>query len=157
MLFRSEDVKNLPPIETLCEPTTHPPMVEVHSLYEFDAGDIPYNKSPDQCLDEFDAFIVKQTHFNEQVQSQLNENSLSIKNLHATLGRTVNDVKGLVKHFEMIQTQLEQLTRVQNDLFAELSVKLKNMRVVLKLEVVLSLMTLYIPRDTQKGLNKTLK
>ena len=66
-------------------------------------------------------FIVKQTHFNAQVQNQLNENSLCIKNLHATLGRTVNDVKGLVKHFEMIQTQLEQLTKVQNDLFSEMS------------------------------------
>ena len=75
--IKSEDVKNLPPIETLCEPTTHPPMVEVHSLYEFYAGDIPYNKPPD----EFDYFIIKQTHFNEQVQNQLNENSLVIKKI----------------------------------------------------------------------------
>ena len=59
------------------------------------------------------------------MQNQLNENSLCIKNLHATLGRTVNDVKGLVKHFEMIQTQLEQLTKVQNDLFAEMSGQIK--------------------------------
>ena len=123
--IKSEDVKNLPPIETLCEPTTHPPMVEVHSLYKFDAGDIPYDKPPDQCLDEFDDFIVKQTHFNAQVQNQLNENSLCIKNLHATLGRTVNFVKGLVKHFQMIQTQLEKLTKVQNDLFAEMSGQIK--------------------------------
>ena len=76
-------------------------------------------------MDEFDSFIVKQTQFNAQVQNQLNENSLCIKNLHATLGRTVNDVKGLVKHFEMIQTQLEQLTKVQNDLFAEMSGQIK--------------------------------
>src|SRR3954462_477122 len=27
--IKTEDVKNLPPIEKLCEPTTHPPMVEV--------------------------------------------------------------------------------------------------------------------------------
>ena len=100
--IKSEDVKNLPPIQTLCEPTTHPPMVEVHSLYKFDASDIPYDKPPEQCLDEFDDFIIKLTHFNAQVQNQLNENSLCINNLHATLGRTVNDVKGLVKHFEMI-------------------------------------------------------
>ena len=45
--------------------------------------------------------------------------------MHATLGRIVNDVKGLVKHFEMIQTQLEQLTKVQNDLFAEMSGQIK--------------------------------
>ena len=40
-------------------------MVEVHSLYKFYASDIPYSKPPNQCLDEFDDFIVKQTHFNE--------------------------------------------------------------------------------------------
>ena len=79
--IKSEDGNNLPPIETLCEPTTHSPIGEVHSLYEFNAGDIPYNKPPSQCLDEFDSFITNQTHFNEQVQKQLNENSLSIKNL----------------------------------------------------------------------------
>ena len=45
--------------------------------------------------------------------------------MHDTLGRTVNDVKGLVKHFEMIQTQIEQLTKVQNDLFAEMSNQVK--------------------------------
>ena len=45
---------------------------------------ISYNKPPSQCLDECDSFITKQTHFNEQVQKQLNENSLCIKNLHAT-------------------------------------------------------------------------
>ena len=27
--IKAKDVKNLPPIEKLCEPTTHPPMVEV--------------------------------------------------------------------------------------------------------------------------------
>ena len=108
-------MKNIPPIETLCEPTTPPPMVEVHYIYEFDDGDIPYNKPCSQCLDQFDSFITKQTHFNEQVQNQLNENSLCIKNLHATFGRIVNDVKGLFKHFEMIQTRLDQLTKVQND------------------------------------------
>ena len=42
--IKSEDVKNLPPIETLCEPTNHPPMVEVHSLHKFNASDIPYDK-----------------------------------------------------------------------------------------------------------------
>ena len=30
--IKAEDVKNLPPIEKLCEPTTHPPMVEVPLL-----------------------------------------------------------------------------------------------------------------------------
>ena len=90
--------------------------------------------------------------------SELNENSLVIKNLDDVSGRTVNDVKGLVKHFQMIQTQLEQLTKVQKDLFAEMSSQVKkNKLVVLKLEVVLSPRILYILRDTQKGLNKILK
>ena len=67
--IKSEEVKNLPPIEELCEPTTHPPMVEVHSLLDFNASDVPYGKPPDQCLDEFDNFIMKQNHFNTRVQN----------------------------------------------------------------------------------------
>ena len=116
--IRAEDVKNLPPIEELCEPTTHPPMVEVHSLLDFNASDIPHGKPPDQCLDELDNFIVKQSHFNERIQSQLHDNSLAIKSLLDVLSRTVNDVKGLVKHFHMVQTQLEQISNVQKDLLA---------------------------------------
>ena len=75
----------MPPIESLCEPTTHPPMVEVHFLSDFDAGHVPYNKPPDQCLDEFDNFIAKQNHFDMQFQEQLQENSNVIKKLHAVL------------------------------------------------------------------------
>jgi hypothetical protein len=30
--------------------------------------------------------------------------------------RTANDVKILVKHFQMVQTQIDQLTKVQKDL-----------------------------------------
>ena len=44
--IKSEEVKNLPPIETLCEPIPHPPMVEVNSLYKFDASDVPYDRPP---------------------------------------------------------------------------------------------------------------
>jgi hypothetical protein len=111
-------VKNLPPIEKLCEPTTHPPMVEVHSLLDFNASDIPKGKPPDQCLDELDNFIMKQSHFNEKIQGQLHDNTLAIKSLLDVLGRTVNDVKCLVKHFHMVQTQLEQISNVQKDLLA---------------------------------------
>ena len=71
--IKAEEVENLPPIEALCEPTTHPPVVEVHSLLDFNASDVPHNKPPYQCLDEFDKFIIKQTHFNTQVQIQLQE------------------------------------------------------------------------------------
>src|ERR1041385_347478 len=39
--IKAEDVKNLPPIKKLREPSTHPPMVDVHSLLDFNASDIP--------------------------------------------------------------------------------------------------------------------
>src|SRR3954464_15159322 len=111
--IKAEDVKNLPPIEKLCEPTTHPPMVEVHSLLDFNASDISKGKPPDQCLYELDNFIMKQSHFSEKIQGQFHDNSLAIKSLLDVLGRTVNDVKCLVKHFHMVQTQLEQISNVQ--------------------------------------------
>ena len=47
---------------------------------------------------------MKRSHFNARVQNQLHDNSLAIKNLLDVLGRIVNDVKGLVKHFYMVQT-----------------------------------------------------
>jgi hypothetical protein len=51
-VIKSEDVKNLPPIEELCKPVPHSSTIEVHSLQRFDDRDIPYPKPPDQCLDE---------------------------------------------------------------------------------------------------------
>src|SRR4051812_9395458 len=90
--IKAKDVKNLPPIEKLCEPTTHPPMVEVHSLLDFNTSDIPKGKTPDQCLYELDNFIMKKNHFNEKIQGQLHDNTLSIKSCLDVLGRTVNDV-----------------------------------------------------------------
>jgi len=114
--IKSEDVKNLPPIEELCKPIPHPSVVEVHSLQHFDDRDIPYSKTPDQCLDEFDNYIVKQENFNMRVENHLMENSQAISNLHDIVERTSNDVKMLVKHFHMVQTQIDQLTKVQNDL-----------------------------------------
>src|SRR4051812_30770024 len=116
--IKAEDVKNLPPIEKLCEATTHPPLVEVHSLLDFNESDIPKGKPPDQCLDELDNFIIKQNHFNERIQSQLYDNSLAIKSLFDVLGRTVNDVKCPVKNFHMVQSQLEKISNVQKDLLA---------------------------------------
>ena len=50
--IKAEDVKNLPPIEKLCEPTTHSPIIEVHYLLDSNASDVPYGNPPDQCLDE---------------------------------------------------------------------------------------------------------
>src|SRR4051812_4235680 len=104
--IRAEDVKNLPPIEELCKPIPHPSTIEVHSLQHFDEGDIPYGKPPDQCLEELDIFIVKQGHFNKQIQNHLLENSRSIKELKDIVERTSNDIKILCKHFQMVQTQI---------------------------------------------------
>ncbi|KAK1609499.1 hypothetical protein QYE76_033172 [Lolium multiflorum] len=114
--IKSEDVKNLPPIEDLCKITPPSSTIEVHSLQRFDKGDIPYSKPPDQCLDEFDNYVVKQDNFNMRVENHLMENSQAIRKLHDIVERTSNDVKMLVKHFHMVQTQIDQLTKVQNDL-----------------------------------------
>src|SRR4051812_9920370 len=40
------------------------------------------------------------------------------KSLLDVIGRTVNDVKGLVEHFHMVQTQFEQISNAQKDLLA---------------------------------------
>src|SRR3954462_2259022 len=93
-------------------------MVEVHSLLDFNASDIPKGKPPDQFLNELDNFIMKQNHFNMRIQGQLHDNTLAIKSLLDVLGRTVNDVKCLVKRFHMVQTQLEQISNVQKYLLA---------------------------------------
>jgi hypothetical protein len=97
--IKSKDVKNLPPIEELCKPIHRSSTIEVHSLKRFDNRDIPYSKPPDQCLDEFDNFIVKQDNFNKKVQNHLLENSRAINKLQDIVERTSNDVKMLIKHF----------------------------------------------------------
>jgi hypothetical protein len=56
--IKSEDVKNLPPIEKLCRPIPRSSTIEVHSLQCFDNRDIPYSKPPDQSLDEFDNLLL---------------------------------------------------------------------------------------------------
>jgi hypothetical protein len=79
--IKSEDVENLPPIEELCKQIPRSSTIEVHSLQRFDNRDIPYSKPPDQCLDEFDNFIVKQDNFNKRVHNHLLENSRAINKL----------------------------------------------------------------------------
>jgi hypothetical protein len=44
--IKSEDVKNLPPIEELCKPIPHSSTIEVHYLQHFDDRDIPHSKRP---------------------------------------------------------------------------------------------------------------
>ena len=52
--IKAKDVKNLPPVEEIHGLDNLTQVVEVNSLYRYDEGDIPYNKSASQCLDEFD-------------------------------------------------------------------------------------------------------
>src|SRR4051812_31057453 len=98
--IKTENVKNLPPIEELCKTISHSSTIEVHSLQHFYEGDIPYSKPPDQCLDEFDIYVVKQDNLNKRVQNHLIENSRAIDKLHDIVERPSNDVKMLVKHFK---------------------------------------------------------
>src|SRR3954447_25244655 len=118
--MKFEDVKNLPPIEELCKPIP-PSTIEVHSLQRLDIGDIPYSKTPDQCLDEFDNYCIKQDNFNKRVEKHLEENARAISILHDIVERTSNDVIMLVKNFQMVQTQIDQLSKVQKDLLVNAS------------------------------------
>src|SRR3954468_15412735 len=118
--IKSEDVKSLPPIEELCKlipPTT----IEVHSLHRFDKGDIPYSKTLDQCSDEFDNYCIKQDNFNKRVEKHLEENARAISILHDIVERASKDVKMLVKHFQMVQTQIDHLSKVQKDFLVNAS------------------------------------
>jgi hypothetical protein len=49
------------------------------------------------------------------------KNSRAINKLQDIVERTSNDVKMLVKHFQMVQTQIDQLTKVQKDLLVNAS------------------------------------
>jgi hypothetical protein len=49
------------------------------------------------------------------------ENSRAINKLHDIVERTSNDVRMLVKYFQMVQTQIDQLTKVQKDLLVNAS------------------------------------
>jgi archaellum component FlaC len=122
--IKAEDVKNLPPIEEIHGLDIPTQVVEVNYLYRFDEGDIPYNKSASQYLDEFDNYIVKQEHFNRYVSNQLKRNAIMIDHLSDLMFRIANDVKGLGKHASMVQTQLEQVAKAQNDLLNEMNNKM---------------------------------
>jgi hypothetical protein len=55
------------------------------------------------------------------VQNHLLENSRAINKLQDMVEMTSNDVKMLVKHFQMVQTQIDQLTKVQKDMLVNAS------------------------------------
>src|SRR6266536_2702795 len=98
-------------------------VVEVNSLHRFDEGDIPYNKSASQCLDEFNNFIVKQENFNAYISRQLKHNAYMLDHLCDYMSRTVNDLKLISKHASMVTTQVEQVLKAQDDLLNELNSK----------------------------------
>ena len=56
-----------------------------------------------------------------QLHDHIQQNVSIIKCLNDVLERTLNDVKGLCKHFSMVQTQLEQVSRSQQDLLRDMS------------------------------------
>jgi hypothetical protein len=96
-------------------------VVEVNSLLQFDEGDIPYNKHPSLCLDEFNNYVMKQENFNAHVMKQLKYHSDMIAHLSDLLFRTTNDVGGVGKHASMVQTQFEQVAQSQKELLDELN------------------------------------
>ena len=55
------------------------------------------------------------------VENHLLENSQAISKSHDIVERTSNDVKMFIKHVHMVQTQINQLTKVQKDLLVNAS------------------------------------
>ncbi|KAI4999027.1 hypothetical protein ZWY2020_057487 [Hordeum vulgare] len=119
--IKSEDVKNLPPIEEIHGLDNPTQVVEVNSLRRFNESDIPFDKPASLCLDEFDNFVAKQQSFNDYVSRQLEQNARMINHLSACVDRNVNDLKLLSKHASMVSTQVEQVLKAQNDLPNELN------------------------------------
>ena len=76
---------------------------------------------------EFDNYIRKQDHFNENVMKQLKYNSDMIVRLSGLLFRISNDVRGVGKHASIVHTQLEQVAKSQRELLNEMN---NNIRVV---------------------------
>jgi hypothetical protein len=119
--IKIEDIKKPPPNEEIHGIDTPTQVVEVNSLRSFSKHDIPCTKTPEQCMDEFHNYVVKQEHFNNYVKDQLRHNAMMIDLLSDLMFRIANDVKGLGKHASMVHTQLDQVAKSQNDLLAEIN------------------------------------
>ena len=119
--IKTEDVKKLPPIEEIHGLDTPTQVVEVKYLRTFNESDIPYTKTPSQCMDEFDNYVVWQEHFNNYVKNQLRHNAMMIDRLSDLIFIIANDVKVLGKHASMVHTQLYQVAKSQNYLLDELN------------------------------------
>ncbi|KAI4983771.1 hypothetical protein ZWY2020_025637 [Hordeum vulgare] len=119
--IRSEDVKNLPPIEEIHGLNNPIHVVELNSPRRFDESDIPVDKPASLCFDEFDNFVAKQQSFNDYVSRHLEQSTRMLSHLSACVDRNVNALKLLSKHASMITTQVEQVLKAQNDLLNELN------------------------------------
>ncbi|KAI4967598.1 hypothetical protein ZWY2020_020560 [Hordeum vulgare] len=119
--IKSEDVKNLPPIEEIHGLDNPIHVVELNSLRRFDESDITFDKPASLCLDEFDNFVAKQQSFNDYVSRQLEQNARMLSHLSACVDRNVNDLKLHSKHASMVTTQVEQVFKAQNDLLDKLN------------------------------------
>ncbi|KAI5011533.1 hypothetical protein ZWY2020_013670 [Hordeum vulgare] len=119
--IKSEDVKNLPPIEEIHGLDNPIQVVEVNSQRRFDESDIPFDKRASLCFDEFDNFVAKQQSFNDYVSRQLEQSTRMLSHLSACVDRNVNDLKLLSKHASMITTQVEQVLKAQNDLLNDIN------------------------------------
>src|SRR4051812_42339948 len=83
------------------------------------------------------------------------ENSRAIDKLHDIIERTSNDVRMVVKHFQMVQTQIDQLTKVQKYLLVN-AFKEKQACEITTRRGTSTQDPLY-PEGTKKELNKILK
>ncbi|KAI5012442.1 hypothetical protein ZWY2020_024576 [Hordeum vulgare] len=119
--IKSEDVKDLPPIEEIHGLDNPIEVVEVNYLRRFNESDIPYDTPASLCLDEFDNFVAKQRSFNDYVSRQLRQNARTIDHISTCVDRNLNDLKLLSKHASMVTTQVEQVLKAQNDLLNELN------------------------------------
>ena len=113
----------MPPIKETYGLDNPTQVVKVNSLYRFDEGDIPCNKSASQCLDEFDNFVVKQENFNAYVGRQLKCNAYMIGHLSDYMSRVKGELKLISKHASMVTTQVEQVLKAQDDFLNELNNK----------------------------------
>ncbi|KAI5005926.1 hypothetical protein ZWY2020_033169 [Hordeum vulgare] len=119
--IKSEDVKNLPPIEEMHGLDNPIKVVEVNSLCRFDESDIPFDKPASLCMDEFDDFVAKQQSFNDYVSRKLEQNARMLSHLSVGVEKNVNDLKLLSKHASLVTTEVEQVLKAQNDLLNELN------------------------------------
>jgi hypothetical protein len=69
---------------------------------------------------------MKEENFNKYVSDQLKHNAIALERLSELMFRIANDVRSLSKHSSMVHTQLEQVSKSQNDLLNEMNNKIND-------------------------------